>query len=245
MDQVTFLIGLTAMGSAFVKGVTGMAFPLFATPVVALLTDMRTAIAVLLAPNILMDIVLIARKRLPLEHLRRLWPMLGVGILGVFLGTYLLVTIPERAVNLILAAIVFVFAGQSLWAKGVALPEGWEPVVSPAVGLAAGILTGVSNTLSPIVAIYMLSLRLGKFDFVKSVALVFFSFKVAQLAAVWRWQLFTPERLWLSAAATAFAFPGFGLGLRVQDRKHQRTFHRVLLVLLVLMGVLLVAKATR
>ena len=72
MDQITLLVGITALGSAFVKGVTGMAFPLFATPLVALLTDIRTAIVVLLAPNILMDVVLIARKRFPLEHLRRL-----------------------------------------------------------------------------------------------------------------------------------------------------------------------------
>jgi hypothetical protein len=243
MDQVTVLIGLTALGAALVKGVTGMAFPLFATPVVALLTDMRTAIVVLLAPNILMDIVLIARRRFPLEHLRRLWPMLAAGIAGVFLGTYFLVTIPERLVNLILAGIIFVFVGQSLWAKGVALPARWEPLVSPGVGFAAGVLTGVSNTLSPIVATYMLSLQLAKFDFVKSVALVFFSFKMAQVVAVWRWNLFTLDRLWLSAAATAFAFAGFGIGLRVQDRIHQRTFNRVLLVLLALMGALLVAKA--
>ena len=245
MDQITFLIGLTALGAAFVKGITGMAFPLFATPVVALLTDMRTAIVVLLAPNILMDIVLIARRRFPLEHLKRLWPMLLVGILGVFLGTYLLVTIPERAVNLILAAIICVFVGQSLWGKGMALPARWEPAVSPMVGLLAGLLTGVSNTLSPIVAIYMLSLQLAKFDFVKSVALVFFAFKVAQTAAVWRWNLFTPARLWLSALTMLFAFAGFGIGLYLQDRINQRTFNRVLLVLLTVMAVLLAAKAIR
>ncbi len=245
MDQTTLLVGITAMGSAFVKGVTGMAFPLFATPVVALLTDIRTAIVVLLAPNILMDVVLISRKRFPLEHLRRLWPMLVAGIIGVFLGTYLLVTIPERLVNLILAAIIFVFVGQSLWAKGVALPARWEPAVSPAVGFVAGVLTGVSNTLSPIVAIYMLSLQLAKFDFVKSVALVFFSFKMAQVGAVWKWHLFTPDRVWLSAGATAFAFAGFGIGLRVQDRINQRTFNRVLLALLVIIGLLLAGKAFR
>ncbi len=243
--ELLLFIGLTALGAAFVKGVTGMAFPLFATPVVALLTDIRTAIVVLLAPNILMDIVLIARRRFPLEHLRRLWPMLAAGIVGVFLGTYFLVTIPERLVNLILAAILFVFVGQSLWAKGVALPARWEPLVSAGVGFLAGVLTGVSNTLSPIVAIYMLSLQLAKFDFVKSVALVFFSFKVAQVGAVWRWNLFTLDRLWLSAGATAFAFAGFGIGLRVQDRINQQTFNRLLLGLLVLMAVLLAAKALR
>ncbi len=242
MDQTMLLVGLTALGAAFVKGVTGMAFPLFATPVVALLTDIRTAIVVLLAPNILMDGVLIVRKRFPLEHLKRLSTMLVAGIIGVFVGTYLLVAIPVRLVNLILAAIIFIFVAQSLWAKAVALPARWEPVASPAIGFAAGVLNGVSNTLSPIMAVYLLSLQLAKFDFVKSIALVFFAFKVAQTAAVWGWNLFTPARLWLSAAATAFAFAGFGIGLRVQDRINQQTFHRVLLALLTLIGLLLVAK---
>ncbi len=243
MDQTMFLVGLTAMGSAFVKGVTGMAFPLLATPVVTLLTDIRTAIVVLLAPNILMDTVLIVRKRFPLEHLKRLSTMLVAGVAGVFVGTYLLVTIPVRVVNLILAAIVFIFVGQSLWARAVAMPARWEPALSPAVGFVAGVLNGVSNTLSPIMAIYLLSLQLAKFDFVKSIALVFFAFKVAQTAAVWGWNLFTPARLWLSAAATVFAFAGFGIGLRVQDRINQRTFNRVLLVLLTVIGFVLAAKA--
>ncbi len=242
MDQTMLLVGLTAMGAAFVKGVTGMAFPLFATPVVVLLTDIRTAIVVLLAPNILMDVVQIVRKRFPLEHLVRLWTMLVAGIIGVFVGTYLLVSIPVRLVNLILAVIVFIYVAQTLWARAVAMPARWEPVMSPAVGFAAGVLNGVSNTLSPIVAIYLLSLQLAKFDFVKSIALVFFSFKVAQAAAVWGWNLFTPARLWLSAVATAFAFAGFGIGLRVQDRINQRTFNRVLLVLLTLIGLLLLGK---
>lgn len=245
MDQVTLLVGLTSMGSAFVKGVTGMAYPLFATPVVALLTDVRTAIVVLLAPNILMDAVLILRRRFPLEHLRRLATMLGAGTVGVFVGTYLLVTIPEGLVNLILAAVIFVFVAQSLWGRGVALPARWEPVMSPAVGLVTGVLNGVSNTLSPLMAIYLLTLQLAKFDFVKSIALVFFSFKVAQVGAVWRWNLFTPGRLWLSAVAVAFAFAGFGLGLRVQDRINQRTFNRVLLTLLTVMGLALIAKVLR
>ena len=94
-----------------------MALPLFAMPVVALLTDIRTAIVVPLAPNILMHAVQIVRRRFPLERLKRLSTMLVAGIIGVFLRTYLLVAISVRLVNLILAAIVFIFVGQGLWAK--------------------------------------------------------------------------------------------------------------------------------
>ncbi len=243
MDQTMLLVGLTAMGAAFVKGVTGMAFPVFATPLVALLTDIRTAIVVLLAPNILMDTVLIVRRRFPLDHLRRLWTLLAAGTVGVFVGTYLLVSVPVRLVNLVVGALVLVFVAQNLWAKAVALPARWEPVASPAVGFLAGLLNGVSNMLSPIMAIYLVSLQLAKFDFVKSISLAFFAFKLTQVAAVWSWHLFTPGRLWLSAAATAFAFAGFGVGLRLQDRINQRTFHRVILALLTLFGIMLLAKA--
>ena len=41
--------------AAFVKGAIGFGYPLIATPLLALATDVRTAVAVLLIPNILMD----------------------------------------------------------------------------------------------------------------------------------------------------------------------------------------------
>lgn len=243
MDLTTLLVGLAVMGAAFVKGIAGMAFPLIATPPVALLTDIRTAVVVLLAPNMIMDVIQISRKRFPLEHLKRLSTMMLGCIVGTFVGTYLLVTIPVRVVNLIVAAIVFAFVGQNLWATSVALPRRWEPVTSPVVGFGSGVLNGVSNISSPILAIYLLSLQLAKFDFVKCISLVFLALKMAQTAAVWKWHLFTPDRLWLSAAATAFGLVGFGMGLHVQDRIPQRSFTRVLLVIISLSGFALIAKA--
>ena len=154
-----------------------------------------------------------------------------------------MVTIPVRLVNLIVAAIVFAFIGQNLWATPVAVPPRWEPVTSPVIGFATGVLNGVSNISSPVLAIYLLSLRLGKFDFVKSISLVFLALKLGQTAAVWRWHPFTADRLWLSAAATAFALVGFAIGLQVQDRIPQRIFTRVLLGILTASGLALTAKA--
>lgn len=50
--------------ASYVKGTTGMGFPLIATPMVALLVDIRTTYALLLLPN-LMDALQIARGELP------------------------------------------------------------------------------------------------------------------------------------------------------------------------------------
>jgi len=51
--------------ASYVKGTTGMGFPLIATPMVALLVDIRTTYALLLMPNILMDALQLARGELP------------------------------------------------------------------------------------------------------------------------------------------------------------------------------------
>ena len=46
--------------ASYIKGTTGMGFPLIATPMVAMLVDIRTTYALLLLPNILMDVFQIA-----------------------------------------------------------------------------------------------------------------------------------------------------------------------------------------
>jgi len=56
LDQTTILVGVFLLLAAYVKGTTGMGFPLIATPMVVLLLDIRTAITILIIPNIVMDI---------------------------------------------------------------------------------------------------------------------------------------------------------------------------------------------
>jgi len=54
-DLTYILVGVALLVAAFVKGATGLGFPLIATPTVALLLDIRTAITVLILPNLFMD----------------------------------------------------------------------------------------------------------------------------------------------------------------------------------------------
>ena len=54
LDLTTILVGVALLLAAYVKGTTGLGFPLIATPMVALLLDIRTAITILIIPNIVM-----------------------------------------------------------------------------------------------------------------------------------------------------------------------------------------------
>ena len=222
--------------ASFVKGTTGMGFPLIATPMVALLLDIKTTYAILVIPNILMDVWQLSRGRLPWLLWRRLSWLLFMTAVGAWLGTRILISVPERFIYLALAAMILVFLASTHFRFVFLVPTGWEGWLNPVVGFVGGILAGITNVIGPLTAMYLLALRFEKQEFVKAVASIFLVAKLSQLAAISRWGLYTGEILRWSAGLTAVALVAFWVGLRVQDRVPQATFARILHGLLLGMG---------
>ena len=239
------IIGVAAvlLLAAFVKGTSGMGFPLIATPMVALLLDIRTAVVILIIPNLLMDATQIFRGRLSIAIFRRFKWLLLWTILGVFLGTKVLVMLPGWVLNLTLGITVLAFVAWSLLRVEFNISGQREKILSPVVGIVGGFLNGMTNAAGPVPAIYLYSLRLPKVEFIKSIATIFIVTKLSQLAAVSTWNLFDRATLELSLGVTLFVLAGFYLGLKAQDRVNQKTFERALLALLFVIGVVLVWRA--
>src|SRR2546425_10613364 len=69
-----------------VKGIAGLGFPTLATPLLSLAVDVKTAVALLILPNIVMDGIQFARRGAPTETIRRLLPLLIGGAVGTIVG---------------------------------------------------------------------------------------------------------------------------------------------------------------
>jgi len=244
-DSTTILVAAALLVAAYVKGTTGMGFPMIATPMVALLLDIRTAITILIIPNIVMDIAQVFRGSFPTAIFRRFIWLLLLTVLGVFLGTKVLVTLPIWVLNLTLGVMVLAFVASSLFRFDFQISPHLEGMLSPLVGIIGGFLNGMTNAAGPPLAIYLYSLQLPKVEFIKSIATIFIITKVSQLIAVSTWNLFTPSTLGLSLEVTLFILLGFYAGLKTQDRVNQQVFNRGLLVLLFVIGVVLVVRSVR
>ncbi len=244
-DKTTILVALSLLLASFVKGTTGFGFPLIATPVVALLIDIRTAITILIIPNIVMDVTQIFRRGFPVATFRRFASMLLLTVLGVFLGTMALVILPTWVLNLALGIMVLAFVLSRLFQFDFLISPGLERRLSPVAGLMGGFLNGMTNAAGPVLAIYLYSLRLSKADFIKAIAAIFIVTKVSQLIAVSTWNLFTARTLTLSLGVTLLVLLGFYAGLKTQDRINQRTFNLGLLTLLFATGVTLIIHSLR
>lgn len=242
-SETTLLVAASLLLAAYVKGTTGMGFPLIATPTVALLLDIRTAITILIIPNVIMDITQIFRGSFAPAIFRRFKGLLLLTVLGVFLGTKLLVTLPIWLLNLTLGVMVLVFVTSNLFRLDLEISPQMEGMLSPLVGFLGGFLNGMTNAAGPALAIYLYGLKLAKTEFVKSIATIFIFTKVSQLIAVSTWNLFTFSTLRLSLLVTLLCLIGFYAGLKTQDRVNQQTFNRGLLVLLFVIGVTLVVRS--
>src|SRR6266545_892451 len=108
-DFAYLVVGITLLLAAFVKGATGLGFPLIATPTVALLLDIRTAITILILPNLFMDSAQVIRGGFPYDVFRRFSGLIAPTIVGVFLGTMVLVKTPLWVLNLCLGTMVLIF----------------------------------------------------------------------------------------------------------------------------------------
>lgn len=112
-------VALALLVAAFVKGATGLGFPLIATPTVALLLDIRTAVTILILPNLFMDSAQVIRDGFPYAILRRFKGLIAPTIVGVFLGTLVLVKMPFWVLNLCLGAMVLIFVIANIFQVGV------------------------------------------------------------------------------------------------------------------------------
>jgi uncharacterized protein len=228
--------------SAFIKGAIGFGFPTLATPLLALFIDVKTAVALLIVPNIVMDAIQFVRGGAPVATVRRFAWLVVFGAAGMVVGTKLLVMLPPGRLLVILGAFVLLFVVLNASRFSPRLPPGWEPWMSPVAGFVGGVVGGVTNVPGTLVIIYFYSLRLAKAEFVSSVAFSFIVYKLVQLASVAWFGLLTWPVLGASVALTLAGLGGFALGLRVQDRLEQQAFNRVVLAFLALLGAWLVIR---
>ena len=228
--------------AAFVKGAIGFGFPTLGTPLLALVVDVKTAVAVLVIPNLVMD-GLQLRRQGPLGATpRRLAPLLVFTMLGTIVGTKLLVALSGRTATLILGVFVLGFVLLDLARFSPRVPAGWERLLAPPVGLAAGVMGGITNAPGTALALYFVALGMDKREFVRSIAFTFLVVKGVQLASLGWYGLLGWTLVLGSLGLTTAALAGFGLGVRVQDRLDQRAFNRGVLVFLATLGVWLVVR---
>ena len=228
--------------AAIVKGAIGFGFPTLGTPLLALVVDVKTAVAVLVIPNMVMDGLQLRRSGPIGDAPRRLAPLLLFTMIGTVIGTKLLVALSPRTATMILGVFILGYVLLDLARFSPRVPPSWELTLAAPVGLAAGIMGGITNAPGTPIALYLVALGMEKKEFVRSIAFTFLVVKGVQLVTLVWYGLLTWSLAVVSLGLAATGLAGFALGLKLQDRLDQRSFSRAVLIFLAALGVWLLVR---
>lgn len=144
--------------------------------------------------------------------------LLPWAVLGIFLGLYVGERISDQVFKEIIGVIVITSIGIMIWRdtrkKQLRIPDYWW--FSALMGFAGGFATMIGNSAGPIMALYLLSMRLPKNSYIGTGAWFFFVinlFKIPLHIFIWKtitWTSFSFDVLMIPALAT-----GALLGIRI------------------------------
>ena len=141
-----------------------------------------------------------------------------------------------------LGVVVCAFTVINLFALRLAVPERSIPVLSPAVGLFSGVLSGSTGSLGVPVVIYFQALGLAKDTFVQALGLQFLITAAVWIAALIEQGALRGEGVMISTLAVAPAALGMVAGQWLRDRMTQERFNTWIYVFLFVIGLNLIRK---
>lgn len=240
--QILVCIGAFLLGG-LVKGVIGMALPVVAVSVLTTVVSVPDAVALQVLPILASNLWQGAHPRHVGPTLRRFWPLLATVILGLAVGTGLLVEINPRALYGVVGSAIVLLAVVQFLAPDFAVPPAQERWASPVVGFIAGVLGGLATMFGPVIGMYLTALRLPKDSFINSQGVAYFAAGVPLTLFLVARGVLDLRLFWFSAAACLPVFIGMLAGQRLRDRIDQRRFRKLVLAALFLIGVNLIRRS--
>lgn len=181
--------------------------------------------------------VLMYRQHAQWAYLWRLFPWTAA---GVIVGYFALGRIDDYQARVLIGTIVLTLIGLHVLRKRKPAVEATASEhgtwFAPTIGVLAGFTTLVANAAGPLMAIYLLAMRLPKMHFVGTSAVFFLLINFFKVPFMMHLDLVNASSLWLNLMLLPALLIGTWFGRRLLQRVNQRVFENVILGLSAIAG---------
>ena len=224
--------------AGLIHGTLGLGFPMVATPMLATMMDVRSAILITLLPTMAVNIASIMNNKSSLASTRPFLPLILFALLGSIAGASVLAVTDPAPFRIVLAGLILLY----LW-NGIRIPQQWlmkNSLLAMAVfGLIAGISAGTTNVMVAILIIYFMSLETPRSTLVPALNSCFLVGKISQIVVLALAGLLSVRLALETAPLAVAAVIALLLGQRLQPRIEVSTYQAILRKLLLLLAIVL------
>jgi uncharacterized membrane protein YfcA len=236
MPFTYLVIIFTFLLAGFVKGVIGMGLPTVAVGLLGLIMTPAEAAALLLIPSLVTNLWQLALGPRLGPILRRLWSMM-IGIcVGTLAGGWVLGASLGRSADGWLGAALFLYALLGLSVLRLSVPARLEAALSPVVGAATGLVTGVTGVFVLPAVPYLQALSFDRDELIQALGLSFTISTVALAGNLLHLGGLTGPVLVTSLLALVPALAGMAIGQWARGKISAATFRRCFFIGLLVLG---------
>ncbi len=170
-------------------------------------------------------------------HVWRLMPWTAA---GVVLGYFAMDRIDDRQARVLIGAIILVMVSVQMWRRARAKPgviDDHGAWFAPTVGVLAGFTTLVANAAGPLMAIYLLAMRLPKMEYVGTGAVFFLLLNCFKVPFMVNLGLITTGSFGFNLMLAPAVFLGAMLGRKLLPKINQKLFENLALGLSAVAGI--------
>lgn len=241
--ELGLILGVVAF-AFLVKAVVGFGGPLLAVPMLAPFIGVEHAVVVLSIGNVVANLMLLWDNRRSAASIRPvLVRVVGAGVLGVALGSYLLTALDDRLLSAALALSVLAYIVVALTKPDLQLSRDRSRRIAIPVGLAGGVLHGTTGNSGSVFGTFLHAMDLPRSEFVFAVTIPFLAFGTVQIATLAGLGSFTGPRTFEAFLAVIPVVVVTPIGSSIGDRLASRTFSLLILALLAFSGLVLLVSA--
>lgn len=244
---IAWIVAVTLL-AGYIQGLLGVGYPMLATPLLALVIDLRTAMIVTVPPIIVLSVLLIARGAGGGQwraSIGRFWYMPLCMLVGALVGARIFFAVDSSWLLLALGGALLLYV--SLDWLGRTEFHWLKPYVHPFAVLcafAAGMSESSINVGGPFLLIWCLAMGLLPMTMIQVLNVCFLTGKLTQVAALTAGGV--PLMAWVGALPlTLVALLPFAAGIRMREGADVATYRRWLRTFLSLMAALLILRFAR
>jgi uncharacterized membrane protein YfcA len=239
---ILILLAATSMIAGLLGSISGFGVSVLMMPVLVFALGERDAVPALTIATLVGNLSRVGLNFRLIRLSASAWYLLGA-IPAAWLGGHFFSSASGKLILLLMAAFlvgaVVVRHFKARQEKAPLMPQhrlAW-------VGLVTGAISALVGGAGPMVVPFFLATGLSKGAFIGTEALAAMGVHITKLFAYGSAQVLTAQSLWAGAAIALPIIAGSWAGKRIIDRVDERTFHRIIDVMLILAAATLLTKA--
>jgi uncharacterized membrane protein YfcA len=245
MDQSTLylLSGLVVLFAGFVHGAVGLGFPMIATPLLALLTDVKTAVLITLIPTTFVNTISIITAGHWKSALKKYGLLAVIAMLGSMIGTHILLPADSGLFKGLLALIILLYIFVDRFQLDYAWLLKWPTIAMVVFGIFAGLMGGLTNVMAPVLIIYFLAINHKPEDTIQGSNLCFLLGKISQITVFGYAGLIDENILISSLPIVIICITALFFGIKIRQKISVAFYKRILKRLLFIIAALLIVQS--